>query len=622
MENTQAPQSDQDALKPRPIPPSVADEDEEGEEASFKDGDTRSQSSSDASKPDAPSAFDAELDTETDAETEAKKTHKEERATGEEEVVLYDARGNSALDAEDSGTREQMKATMTRKFGSVNSFMSEMSEDDPRQVGMDNGIFGDFDMKRSPSTKDFVLSYIDDEMGRRNLPGRISVVANESLSARRGRRSSTIPTIQGVGESSCKHVKFDGEINRNLLNRPRPDVQIALEYEKEGSRREVPPAMAQEVLSVTGELFMEGIESIVDDNFWKCFQSRKPQPWNWNAYLWPIWVAGVVFRYFFLFPIRLVIFALGWLLFGIGMLSAQTLIKKGPRRTSIEHGLISMMCGVFCITWGAVIRYHGAPVKVKPGECQPVYVANHTSMIDVIILQQMRCFSLVGQRHKGIVRFLQEVVLGCLQCVWFDRGEIKDRAAVAQKLNEHANDPTRNPLLVFPEGTCVNNEYVIQFKKGIFEIGAPVVPVAIKYNKMFVDPFWNSRAQSFPMHLVELMTSWCLICDVWYMQPYTRKQDESAEAFAGRVKKAIAEKANLINVNWDGYMKYWKPSERYLHARQASMAKTLRKIHKKRMMLDESRKQSPLVFDDLVVNMKNGEAEGLRKRHTVESSMK
>jgi hypothetical protein len=33
-------------------------------------------------------------------------------------------------------------------------------------------------------------------------------------------------------------------------------------------------------------------------------------------------------------------------------------------------------------------------------------------------------------------------------------------------------------------GTCVNNEYVIQFKKGVFELGVPVNPVAIKYNKV------------------------------------------------------------------------------------------------------------------------------------------
>mmetsp|Transcript_23112 Transcript_23112/g.65609 ORF Transcript_23112/g.65609 Transcript_23112/m.65609 type:complete len:558 (-) Transcript_23112:289-1962(-) len=509
---------------------------------------------------------------------------------------------------------------------------------------MDNGIFGDYDMKKSPSTKDFVLSYIDDEMARRNLPGRILSAANESLSDKSKRRPAARPTPlqrilsdvtsttdgddqelyptdqagatgtreqpaaavrrtsfeSGDGEGKVEAapgratpLKRRGSAERSVGSPHKPEhIEIAYEPQ-EGPCGPVSGAerapMALQVFGEASKVFMEGVECIVDDEFWKCFQSRKPRPWNWNAYLWPLWFGGCVIRYLILFPMRVVVFILGWIAFGLGMLIVQTCMPRGPGRTAWEHSLISMMCGVFCITWGAVIRYHGSPVKTREGECQPVYVANHTSMIDVIILQQMRCFSLVGQRHKGIVRFLQEVVLGCLQCVWFDRGEIKDRTAVARKLKEHANDPTRNPLLVFPEGTCVNNEYVIQFKKGIFEIGAPVVPVAIKYNKMFVDPFWNSRAQSFPMHLVELMTSWCLICEVWYLKPHYRRENESAEDFAGRVKAAIAVKSGLKNVNWDGYMKYWKPSHRYLQSRQAVFAKKLRGIYNDRVAEDDRR---------------------------------
>ena len=57
---------------------------------------------------------------------------------------------------------------------------------------------------------------------------------------------------------------------------------------------------------------------------------------------------------------------------------------------------------------------------------------------------------------------------------------------VADRLRKHAHDPSKAdvPILVFPEGTCVNNEYVVQFKKGVFELGVPINPVAIKYNKV------------------------------------------------------------------------------------------------------------------------------------------
>ena len=82
--------------------------------------------------------------------------------------------------------------------------------------------------------------------------------------------------------------------------------------------------------------------------------------------------------------------------------------------------------------------------------------------------------------------------------------QVKDRAIVAKRMREHVQAPDTTPLLIFPEGTCVNNEYCVMFKRGAFDLGATVCPVAIKYNKVFVDAFWNSKRQSFTAHLVSI----------------------------------------------------------------------------------------------------------------------
>ena len=80
--------------------------------------------------------------------------------------------------------------------------------------------------------------------------------------------------------------------------------------------------------------------------------------------------------------------------------------------------------------------------------------------------------------------------------------QVKDRLIVAERMKAHVQAPDTTPLLIFPEGTCVNNEYCVMFKRGAFDLGATVCPVAIKYNKIFVDAFWNSKRQSFTAHLV------------------------------------------------------------------------------------------------------------------------
>jgi glycerol-3-phosphate O-acyltransferase 3/4 len=59
------------------------------------------------------------------------------------------------------------------------------------------------------------------------------------------------------------------------------------------------------------------------------------------------------------------------------------------------------------------------------------------------------------------------------------------------RLREHVEDPDKLPILIFPEGTCINNTSVMQFKKGSFEVGGVVYPVAIKYDSQFGDAFWN-----------------------------------------------------------------------------------------------------------------------------------
>jgi hypothetical protein len=71
------------------------------------------------------------------------------------------------------------------------------------------------------------------------------------------------------------------------------------------------------------------------------------------------------------------------------------------------------------------------------------------------------------------------------------------------------------------------------------------------------------------------MSSWSVVADVYYLAPMSIQPNESAIAFTARVKQKICEKAGLINVKWDGYLKHFTPSARYVQARQRAIAQTL-----------------------------------------------
>ena len=286
--------------------------------------------------------------------------------------------------------------------------------------------------------------------------------------------------------------------------------------------------------------------AIVDDSFTKCFQESPPDAWAWNWYLFPMHYAGVAVRYCVLFPIRVAILVGAWLLFFATFFPVHALLTPWNAQLGarIERKLCMSLCAAFVASWTGVIKYHGPRPVQKANQ---VYVANHTSMIDFIVLEQWAPFAVIMQKHKGWVGFCQDHILNALGCVWFNRAESKDKLVLKRKMRAHVTNPDSNPLLIFPEGTCVNNRYTVQFKKGAFDLGEDVLvyPVAIHYNKTFVDAFWNSKRQSFTQHLLTLMTSWAVVADVTVLEPQRRLENEPPEDFAARVQMLIAERANL-----------------------------------------------------------------------------
>jgi hypothetical protein len=209
-----------------------------------------------------------------------------------------------------------------------------------------------------------------------------------------------------------------------------------------------------------------GVDVIVDDSFWRCFEDREAVPWNWNFYLFPIWLVGTLLRFLVLFPIRLVLLILGFTLCALGFLFVRLWYAIGcscrscghANRLSAESSCVRIFASSFVVSWSGVVRYHG----IRPSDTMQkrVFVANHSSMIDVAIVLQRDNYSLVGQQHKGWIAFIQNTILASLHCVWFQRGEARDRNAVFRKLQKHArneqgNLPVRRPLGVFELLNCL-----------------------------------------------------------------------------------------------------------------------------------------------------------------------
>lgn len=393
--------------------------------------------------------------------------------------------------------------------------------------------------------------------------------------------------------------KMNGVISNNLISRedlilaPDPVQNYKGNNKQQEETATTPPDLIRRrsfetlkrefQLSDLLDYVKAGVEAIIEDEVTHRFEAEELKSWNLltrtNQYyefiswrLTVIWMAGFFVRYFFLLPLRVMICFIGicWMLSSTGVLS---FFPKCWLKNWLVNHAYRIAFRILACSLTVILTSHNVQYRPRAGG---VCVANHTSPIDVGILSTETTFALIGQRHGGFLGLLQRALARASPHIWFERSEVKDREAVARRLREHVSDPNNPPILIFPEGTCINNTSVMQFKKGSFEVGGVIYPVAIKYDPKFGDAFWNSSRYSMMQYLYMMMTSWAIVCDVWYLPPMYQQEGETAIDFANRVKGVIARQGGLVDLMWDGQLKRMKPKKEWKENQQKEFSKRLK----------------------------------------------
>ncbi|XP_042329037.1 glycerol-3-phosphate acyltransferase 4 [Sceloporus undulatus] len=389
------------------------------------------------------------------------------------------------------------------------------------------------------------------------------------------------------GAKEKKHPLYKPYVNGIIAKEPTSLEEEIKEIRRSGSNKALDAPEFE--LSDIFYFCRKGIETIMDDEVTKRFSAEELESWNllsrtnYNFHyislrLTVLWGLGVLIRYCFLLPLRVALAFTGISLLVTGTTVVGYLPNGRCKEFLSRH--VHLMCYRICVrALTAIITYHHRENRPRNGG---ICVANHTSPIDVIILASDGYYAMVGQVHGGLMGVIQRAMVKACPHVWFERSEVKDRHLVARRLSEHAHNKNKLPILIFPEGTCINNTSVMMFKKGSFEIGATVYPVAIKYDPQFGDAFFNSSKYGMVTYLLRMMTSWAIVCSVWYLPPMTREPDEDAVQFANRVKSAIARQGGLVDLLWDGGLKREKVKDTFKEEQQKLYSKMIVGNHEDR----------------------------------------
>ncbi|CAN8233611.1 unnamed protein product [Cochlearia groenlandica] len=177
-------------------------------------------------------------------------------------------------------------------------------------------------------------------------------------------------------------------------------------------------------------------------------------------------------------------------------------------------------------------------------------VSNHVSYLDILYHMSASFPSFVAKRSVGKLPLIG-LISKCLGCVYVQReAKSPDFKGVSGTVNERVREAYKNksapPIMLYPEGTTTNGDYLLTFKTGAFLAGTPVLPVILKYPYERFSVAWDTISGA--RHVVFLLCQFVNHLEVVRLPVYYPSQEEKDDPklYASNVRKLMAKEGNMI----------------------------------------------------------------------------
>ncbi|KAL0323100.1 UNVERIFIED_CONTAM: Lysophospholipid acyltransferase LPEAT1 [Sesamum angustifolium] len=177
-------------------------------------------------------------------------------------------------------------------------------------------------------------------------------------------------------------------------------------------------------------------------------------------------------------------------------------------------------------------------------------VSNHVSYVDILYHMSASFPSFVAKRSVAKLP-LVGLISKCLGCVYVQReSKSSDFKGVSGVVNERVREAHQNKsapkIMLFPEGTTTNGDYLLPFKTGAFLAKAPVLPVILRYPYQRFSPAWDSI--SGVRHVILLLCQFVNHIEVTRLPIYhpSEQEKEDPKLYAENVRRLMAHEGNLI----------------------------------------------------------------------------
>ncbi|KAJ1283535.1 hypothetical protein BS78_03G135800 [Paspalum vaginatum] len=171
-------------------------------------------------------------------------------------------------------------------------------------------------------------------------------------------------------------------------------------------------------------------------------------------------------------------------------------------------------------------------------------VSNHVSYVDILYHMSASFPSFVAKESVSRLP-LVGLISKCLGCIFVQRESKSSKSkgvsgAVTERVKEVSRDKNTPMMLLFPEGTTTNGDYLLPFKAGAFLASAPVQPVILRYPYRRFSPAWDSMDGA--RHVFLLLCQFVNYMEVVRLPVYypSEQEKEDPRLYANNVRKLIA----------------------------------------------------------------------------------
>ncbi|KAK1433563.1 hypothetical protein QVD17_10474 [Tagetes erecta] len=176
-------------------------------------------------------------------------------------------------------------------------------------------------------------------------------------------------------------------------------------------------------------------------------------------------------------------------------------------------------------------------------------ISNHVSHLDILYHMSSSFPSFVAKKSVSKLP-LVGLISKCLGCIYVQREskatDFKGVSGVVNdRINESLKDKSAPMVMLFPEGTTTNGDYILPFKTGAFLSKAPVLPVILRYPYRRFSPAWDTITGR--RHVILLLCQFVNNLTVTRLPLYYPSQEEKDDPklYAENVRRLMAREGDL-----------------------------------------------------------------------------